>query len=205
MAFGLPILLFPVEIVFLQFIIDPTSALAFEAEPEEPGVMHAPPRNPREPLVKGSVLAFSLLQGGAALAGTFAVYAFALHTGLGTATSRSEAFTTLVVANVFLILLNRSASVGFPLSLRIQNRILSGELVLAVGILGASLYFPPFAHLFQFVPLGPVPLGIAAGVGVGATLWLEVLRHRFTPLKGGGGPQDPSRGPGRAPEALPGP
>ncbi len=202
-AFGLPILLFPVEIVFLQFIIDPTSALAFEAEPEEPGVMHSPPRDPRAPLVNGRALAFSLLQGGAALAGTFALYVLALHAGLGTAPSRSEAFTTLVVANVFLILLNRSASVGFPRSLRIPNRILTGVLVLALGILGTSLYFPPFAQLFQFVPLGPIPLGIAAAVGVGTTLSVELFRRRFHSLGRGGGPRDPSQGPGRAPEARP--
>jgi Ca2+-transporting ATPase len=183
-ALGLPILLFPVEIVFLQFIIDPTSALAFEAEPEEPGVMQSPPRDPQEPLVKRGALAFSLLEGGAALAGTFVVYALALHGGLGVATGRSEAFTTLVVANLFLILLNRSTSVGFPSSLRIPNRILSSVLVLALVILGASLYFPPVSRLFQFVPLAPVPLGIAAAVGMGSTVWVELVRPWFQPAAG---------------------
>ncbi len=193
-SFGLPVLLFPVEIVFLQFIIDPTSALAFEAEPEEPGVMRRPPRDPREPLVRKGALAFSLLQGSAALAGTFAVYALGLHAGLGVPTSRSEAFTTLVVANLFLILLNRSTTVGFPSSLRIPNRILGGVLVLAMMILGASLYFPPISQLFQFVPLAPAPLGLAAAVGVGTTVWVELVRPRLNPIPGRSGRSAPGEG-----------
>ncbi|MYM76316.1 ATPase, partial [Duganella sp. FT134W] len=39
-----PLLLLPVHILFLQLIIDPACSVVFEAEPLEPGAMHAPPR-----------------------------------------------------------------------------------------------------------------------------------------------------------------
>src|SRR5262245_18897789 len=60
---GLPIVLLPVQIVFLELIIDPVCSIAFEAEPEDPDVMARPPRDPREPLFRPRALAVSLLQG----------------------------------------------------------------------------------------------------------------------------------------------
>ena len=43
--FGMPLLLLPIHILFLQLIIDPACSIAFEAEPAEPDVMRRPPRN----------------------------------------------------------------------------------------------------------------------------------------------------------------
>ena len=45
--FGWPILLMPLHIVFIELIIDPACSMAFEAEPEEPGIMRRKPRAKR--------------------------------------------------------------------------------------------------------------------------------------------------------------
>ena len=42
---GWPIILYPVHIVFLELIIDPTCSVVFESEPAEKDVMKRPPRN----------------------------------------------------------------------------------------------------------------------------------------------------------------
>ena len=42
LAFGIPLILFPVHIAFLEMVIDPVSSIAFEAEPEEGDVMSPP-------------------------------------------------------------------------------------------------------------------------------------------------------------------
>ena len=50
LLFGLPILLGPIHIAFLEMIIDPVCSLVFEAEAEEDDVMRRPPRDPEQPL-----------------------------------------------------------------------------------------------------------------------------------------------------------
>ena len=49
--FGWPLLLMPIQIVFLELIIDPASSIAFEAEPPEKDVMRRPPRSKKASLL----------------------------------------------------------------------------------------------------------------------------------------------------------
>ena len=44
---GLPLLFFPVHLVWLELIVHPVSALIFEGEPPEKNLMSRPPRDPR--------------------------------------------------------------------------------------------------------------------------------------------------------------
>ena len=46
--FKMPLVFYPVHIVFLELIIDPACSVAFEAEPEESNIMNRPPRSPKE-------------------------------------------------------------------------------------------------------------------------------------------------------------
>ncbi|MGA9725027.1 MAG: cation-transporting P-type ATPase, partial [Candidatus Binatus sp.] len=51
-VFGLPPLLLPVNLVWLEMIVHPVSALAFEGEPALDDVMRRPPRPPASPIVE---------------------------------------------------------------------------------------------------------------------------------------------------------
>jgi Ca2+-transporting ATPase len=70
---GWPLLLMPVNVVFLELIIDPACSVAFEAEPEEENVMARPPRSPDERLFERKRVLLSLLQGFGVFVTTFAV------------------------------------------------------------------------------------------------------------------------------------
>src|SRR5271165_7039643 len=48
---GLPLMLTPIHIAFLEMIIDPACSMVFEAEGEEANVMRRPPRDPKSPLL----------------------------------------------------------------------------------------------------------------------------------------------------------
>ncbi|MDQ5858164.1 MAG: cation-translocating P-type ATPase, partial [Acidobacteriota bacterium] len=125
MLFGWPLALFPVHIVFLELIIDPACSLVFEAEKEEADVMRRPPRNPEEPLFSRRAVGIALLQGAGVLAIVFAVFAIAFARGQGAEDARALAFTTLIVANLALILTNRSWSRTIIQSLRTKNSALA--------------------------------------------------------------------------------
>lgn len=175
-ALGLPLVILPAEIVFLQFIIDPTSALSFESEPEESDLMTLPPRSSRDPVVNRRVIGFSLVQGASGLIAAFVIYEAALGGGIGVPQARALAFATLVVANLSLIFVNRSRSMRFPRSLRIPNRVLWVVLAAALAILGTSLYWPPVSQLFGYAAPPAAWAAMAFLVAGLSTLWVEAIK-----------------------------
>ena len=170
------LVLMPVHIVFLELIIDPACSVAFEAEPEEADVMSRPPRDPREPLFGRRAVGVSLLQGMSVLLIAVAVLAVALRLERGEDEARALAFTTLVVANLGLILTNRSWSRTVIGTLRSRNRALWLVFGGALTFLGLVLYVPFLRGMFHFAALHVSDLAICLGAGVVSVLWFEVLK-----------------------------
>ena len=135
--------------MFLELIIDPACSIVFEAEPEEADVMSRPPRNPQEPLFSRSTLALSLLQGISVLLIVLGVFGIALYRGLGEQEARALTFTTLIVANLGLILTNRSWSRTILSTLGSPNTALRWVLGGAAVFLGLVLYVP-FLRIYSF-------------------------------------------------------
>ena len=179
--FGWPLVLLPVHVVFLELIIDPACSVAFEAEPEEPNVMSRPPRNRKEPLFSRRTIILSLMQGIAVLLVTLAIYGFTLNQGRGELEARSLAFTTLVIANLGLILSNRFWSKNVLDSLRYKNTSLSIIIAATLAILTLVIYVPFLRELFRFGTLHPNDLVICLGAGVACTLWFEAVKYFSRP------------------------
>ena len=171
-----PLVLSPVHIVFLELIIDPACSVVFEAEPEEANVMNRPPRNPKEPLFSRKTLAVSMLQGLSVLFIVLAVYGIALYRGQGESEARALTFTTLIIANLGLILTNRSWSRTILSTLRSPNAALWWVLGGAAVFLGLVLYLPVLRSLFRFSILHPIDLAICLAAGVVSILWFEGLK-----------------------------
>jgi Ca2+-transporting ATPase len=173
---GWPLMFFPVHVAFLQFIIDPACAIAFEAEPAEPNAMRRPPRRPDEPLYTGWNVTLSLLQGGGVLALCIAMFGSALDRGLAEGAARALAFTTLVVANIALIFANRSWERTIIASLGSPNRFLwliSGGAVLCLALV---LGMPALRDLFRFAPVDGMDLLLAIGAGLAGIVWFEIFK-----------------------------
>jgi Ca2+-transporting ATPase len=171
-----PLVLLPVHIVFLELIIDPACSIAFEAEPEEANIMRRPPRNPEEPLFNGRTLLVSLLQGASVLLITTAVFVIAHLRGEAETNTRALTFTTLVIANVALILTNRSWSRSIVVTLRLRNPALNWVLGGAIAVLTVVLYVPFLRDLFRFSTLHSIDLLICLVAGVFSVLWFEVMK-----------------------------
>jgi Ca2+-transporting ATPase len=171
-----PLVLMPVHIVFLELIIDPACSIVFEAEREEPDVMDRPPRNSKEPLLNRWMLTASMLQGMSVLAIVFAVFSIAPHRGQSEAEARALAFTTLVIANLGLILTNRSWSSTIAATLRRPNMALWFVMLGTAVLLGAVLYAPFLRDLFKFDPLHPYDIAICLAAGLVSVLWFEGVK-----------------------------
>ena len=164
------------HVVFLELIIDPACSVVFEAEPEEKNVMTRKPRPVGEPLFGRKVLGVSILQGAVVLAILVAVYAIARGRGQSDDQARALTFTALIVANLALILTNRSWSRGFISTLRTPNKALWWVLGGAVLFLGLVLYVPALRQLFRFGVLHAVDILICLAAGVVSVAWFEGLK-----------------------------
>jgi P-type Ca2+ transporter type 2C len=171
-----PLVLLPVHVVFLELIIDPACSVVFEAEPEEADVMSRPPRNPQESLFSRSTLAMSLLQGASVLLIVLGVFGISLYRGQGELEARALTFTTLIIANLGLILTNRSWSRTILSTLRSPNTALWWVLGGAAIFLGAVLYVPVLRDLFRLSTLHLMELVICFCAGVVSIMWFEGLK-----------------------------
>ncbi|MDA8171545.1 MAG: cation-translocating P-type ATPase [Nitrospiraceae bacterium] len=169
---GMPLVFMPVHIVFLELIIDPACSIIFEAEPEEQNVMARPPAR-GESLIGRRTLFMSMLQGASVLAAVLAVFLAAVFRGRAATEARALGFTTLVIANLALILVNRSWTMGLAASLRVRNPALWWVAGGAAIFLAAVLYAPALRSVFQFGALGPADLLVCLGAGVVSVLWFE--------------------------------
>jgi Ca2+-transporting ATPase len=176
---GLPVLFGPVHIAFLEMVIDPVCSLVFEAETEERDVMRRPPRAPDEPLFSGTLIRWSLLQGGLAFALVGIIFIAASARGMAENEVRALAFFSLIVTIVSLILVNRSFSASLISALRRPNPALALVLVLVVTTLSVTLLWPVASSLFRFGPLHTDDLALTVAAGIVVLVVLELLKHRW--------------------------
>jgi Ca2+-transporting ATPase len=175
-VFNWPLMLMPVHILFLELIIDPACSTIFEAEPEEANVMQRPPRHPKAPLFDRRMIAVSVLQGAVVLGVVLAMYGGLLTAGQSAGEARALAYTTLIVANLALILTNRSWTRTILQTLRTPNAALWWVLGGTTIFLGLVLYVPFLRNLFQFDYVPPLSLIPCLVAGIFSVLWFEILK-----------------------------
>jgi Ca2+-transporting ATPase len=174
--FRWPLILLPVHVVFLELIIDPACSVAFESEPEEVNVMNRPPRVPKEPLFDRRTLVLSLLQGASVLLILLGVFVIANQRGESETNTRALIFTTFIIANLALILANRSWTRPILAMLRSPNTALWWVIGGAMAMLAVVLYVPFARDLFRFSTLHTADVVICTAAGLFSVLWFEALK-----------------------------
>ncbi len=184
--FNLPLVLMPIHIAFLHLIIEPASSVAFEAQPAFSGSMHRPPRKAKEALFSPSILRQVLWRGFGILAALVVLFVLALNGGRGEDYARTLTFTTLMLANVGLIVSTGSLASRFRIG-NVRNPALGwivfGALLLLVLILGV----PPLNQLFRICHLTLLEFFLCLGVGLLTSLGLGIiaqLRTQAVAIKG---------------------
>jgi len=176
---GLPLMLTPIHIAFLEMIIDPACSMVFEAEGEEADVMRRSPRDPQSPLLLPRRIAWALLQGLIALAILSSVLLSAARMGMPEPDLRALVFTSLVLINMGLILVNRSFESSLVRAILQPNRALWMLLGGVTALLGIAVFWPPAQSLFHFGQLHWDDLAACAAVGVISLVTLEVLKSKW--------------------------
>ncbi len=176
---GLPLILTPIHIAFLEMVIDPSCSVVFEAEEEEDDVMKRPPRDPLSPLLVPRRIWWGVLQGLIVFAILAGIFISAARMGMSEPTLRALVFTALVIANMGLILVNRSFNSSLVQAFLRPNR----SLWLLVGgvsaVLATALLWSPAQSLFHFGPLTWDAIAVCVVAGVSGLLILEAIKSRW--------------------------
>jgi Ca2+-transporting ATPase len=174
--FNWPLLFMPIHIAFLHLIIDPACSIVYEVEPAEADAMNRPPRDPKEALFSKRVLLLSTLQGLSVLAMLLTIFGVCLARGQGELEARTLAFTTLIIANLGLMMTNRSWTSTIGNIHQASNAALWWVTGGAVVFLGLVLNIPFLREIFRFSLIHPVDVVICVSAGVLSVVWFELFK-----------------------------
>jgi len=173
---NLPLILWPVHIVFLELIIDPACSIIFEAEKEEKNVMSRPPKEIDEPFFGAKKILLSCSQGIGILLICLLIYFVSLNMDYPEKEARTFTFVTLIVSNIAVILSNRSWTTGIFTILFTPNKAVKWVVGGAVVFLLLILNIPFLLDLFQFEKISYIELLVCTLAGFSSIVWFEIYK-----------------------------
>jgi Ca2+-transporting ATPase len=166
---GLPLLLLPVHLVWLELIVHPVSALIFEGEPASPDLMRRPPRDPRRPLLPWTLILPSVLSGVLLTLACLLLYAW--RQPAGEVPARSQALAVLVLGSLLLVWSERAKDgpwnrMPFPRGARFWIVYLP-----VAASLPIFMEIPAFASALRVAPLRLRDWGLCLLLASSSVVW----------------------------------
>ena len=175
---NLPILLLPIDLVWLELIVHPVSALAFERPDAPPELMRVPPRDPRAQLVDQYSALVSAACGALLALGAVLIYWHRLPNGENYA--RAAAMVVVIGGSLMMVWAEYAAArtwgkVGLPDEARFW--LVIGTVALS---LPAFILVGPIASLLMLSPISASDWAISLLIALVAVGW-RVFESRQTP------------------------
>ena len=149
-AFGMPLILLPIHIVFLEFVIDPTCTIVFESDKPDKDIMSRPPRQAKHKIISIKNLLMPVIRGAIIGAIVYTAYHYYLSTH-DEAIARAYAFVLFVSLNIVLVFINLSKRENIVAKLtNDHNKALAFVVSLTILALIAAVKIEPVAKLFKF-------------------------------------------------------
>ena len=168
----------PVHIIFFELIMGPTCSIIYENEPMEKNTIQQKPRPFTTAFFNAKELSTSILQGFMITAGTLLCYQYAVKQGFSEAHTRTMVFTALIVANIFLTLVNRSFYYSIFTTMKYKNNLVILIISITILITASFLYIKPLSDFFKFEQLNQLQLLISIGIGFLSVIWYEIVKWR---------------------------
>jgi Ca2+-transporting ATPase len=166
----------PIHVIFLELIMGPTCSIVYENEPLEKNAMQQKPRLFTTTFFNWRELATSVIQGLAITAGTLSVYRYAVSYGFSESITRSMVFITLITANIFLTLINRSFHYSFITSLKSRNYMIPVVILITTFITVAIFFIKQLTVFFGFDKLDLSQVLISIIIGFVSVIWYELAK-----------------------------
>jgi len=167
----------PVHVIFLELIMGPTCSIIYENEPIEKNLMVEKPRLFTSTFFNWRELTTSIIQGLVITAGTLFVYKYAVQQGSSEDVTRTMVFLTLISANIFLTLVNRSFYYSVITTWKYKNNLVPLIIIVTMVITALLLLLEPFQNLFQFTNLSGWQITLGISTGFLSVIWFEVVKY----------------------------
>jgi Ca2+-transporting ATPase len=171
-----PVIFTPVHVIFLELIMGPTCSIIYENEPLEKDGLKKPPRSIEITFLRWKELSRSVLQGLIITAGCLFIYQFSIQNSYGETLTRTMVFSSLIFANIFLTLVNRSFYFSMWSTFRNKNPLIWIIIAVSFVLLLVIIYQPAVASLFKVTPLNLYQFIITVGVGFASVIWFEIYK-----------------------------
>jgi Ca2+-transporting ATPase len=175
---GLPAILLPLQILWINLVTDVAPALALALDAAEPGVMGRPPKKRQEDILTKWHRLNIVLYGFVMSLGVFSAYRISLILNPGDAQRATEiCFHTLVFAQLLFVFNVRSKSLFSDPGQVFSNPWLIAGVVFSALLQVGITYVPVMQNVLDIVPLSSVEW---ATVAVGALLPTLIAQIRKT-------------------------
>ena len=171
-----PSIFSPSHVILLELIMGPTCSIIYENEPMEKNTMNKKPRPFTTTFFKFNELWTSIIQGLAITLASLSVYQYAVGQGFVEDTTRTMVFMVLIVANIFLTLVNRSFYFSLFTTLKYKNNLVGLIIGITVALAALLLFIPPLTDFFEFNTLSVNQLLVSLFAGSISVLWYEVVK-----------------------------
>ncbi len=166
----------PVHIIFLEIIMGPTCSIIYENEPMESDLMLQKPRPLSNTFFNWKEILISIIQGLVITGGLLLVYQYCVADSCTENQTRTTVFLTLIVANIFMTLANRSFHYSIFTTIRYKNNLVPMIIGITIGITLLLYWVPLFSKFFRFEIITTTQLLVSVGVGMVSVLWIEVYK-----------------------------
>ena len=166
----------PIHVIFFELIMGPTCSIIFENEPMENRLKTEKPRKMTTRFFSFNELAISILQGLAITAGVLFLYKTTMDAGMDAGQVRTVAFSTIMLANIFLTLVNRSFYYSIFKTLAYPNILVPLIIAVSTGILAAALLLPGIRSFFELGPISPQWFLYCLLTAFLSVIWVELFK-----------------------------
>jgi len=176
-ALGLALPLNPIQILWINIMIDGPPALALGAEKPALDIMQKAPRNPKASFVTPNLVLSILVLGLVMASISLAVFAF--YNSYEPDKAHTVVFTLFVFLQLFNSLNCRSGHQSL-FTRFFSNPAIFVAILLSLAIHMAIVYFPPLEEIFKTAPLGLDDLLVVA-CAASLIILLEEFKKKFLP------------------------
>jgi Ca2+-transporting ATPase len=172
-----PLVLLPIQIAFIELIIDPVCSIVFESEPIDENIMNRKPRALGKDIFGRSEIWIAVSQGIVNLAVILGVYVWAMYSDLTDGEVKTITFITLVFSNLATIFINRSWTLTTIAVMRQRrNKMLNWAVALAFVLLVVLTSVELINGTFGFVQVSIFNWLIGLSSAILGVIWFDVYK-----------------------------
>jgi len=179
---GAPLPLLPLQILYINLVLDVFPALALGVGESPEGIMDRKPRDPKEPVLTRSHWIATALWGALIAASAVTVFFVALRRDMGQDTAVTIGFLTFALARLWHVFNMRDAGTGLFSNEVARNRWVWYAIGICLALTAAAAWLPGLSTVLEVVPLDPFGwMLVLAGSLVPLLVGQAALslRHRF--------------------------